>query len=430
MRIPDIPGRRVASRSEEEDWVRSRISGIAGVQREKFPGSQPVSFSQSDLARLESQDFWVCEKSDGVRVLLIVLTGNDGHQSVYLYDRNNGFYDIDGFYFPHHENPQNPMLDTIVDGELVYDVDPRTKQETMRFLAFDCLVVNAQNVMSRTLDKRYGRLKEWFYKPFLRMKRDHPQSAESHPFDIQVKEIRLSYHAEQVFADMPNLQHGSDGLIYTCVNAPYTPGTDQNILKWKPPSENSIDFKLVLRFPPLPNDPATPDFGAKPVFLLKQWKGKDEYEQYDLMRVEDDEWEQMKLSGDQYDDRVVEVHWDPTLNAWRFMRFRDDKPNGNHHSIVDKIIQSIADGVEKDILLERSNAIRNAWKARGGQPQQAAAPAAPQQAPRLAAAASASASLSIAKPHGLIPLELRYGPLATSQWSKVSGPPIVAGMKR
>jgi hypothetical protein len=29
-------------------------------------------------------------------------------------------------------------------------------QETLRLLAFDCLVVDTQNVMSRTLDKRYG----------------------------------------------------------------------------------------------------------------------------------------------------------------------------------------------------------------------------------------------------------------------------------
>lgn len=69
----------------------------------------------------------------------------------------------------------NPLLDTLVDGELVIDVDPVTKkvralplrspdhcfelfspQETVRFLAFDCLVADKQNVMSKSLDKRYG----------------------------------------------------------------------------------------------------------------------------------------------------------------------------------------------------------------------------------------------------------------------------------
>ena len=47
---------------------------------------------------------------------------------------------------------------------------------------------------------------------------------------IKVKEMRLSYHAEEVFAvDIPALQHGNDGLIYTCVGTPYTPGTDKNM---------------------------------------------------------------------------------------------------------------------------------------------------------------------------------------------------------
>ncbi|KAF7294804.1 mRNA-capping enzyme subunit alpha [Mycena indigotica] len=425
-RIPEIPGQRVEPHSEQEIWLRESVASISGVDKNKFPGSQPVSFSQADLARLESQDFWVCEKSDGVRVLLVVLTDpSTGSQLVYLFDRNNDFYHVDGLYFPHHENPQHPMLNTIVDGELVYDVDPRTNQETLRLLAFDCLVVNDQNVMSRPLDKRYGRLKEWFYKPFDKMKRDHSHVVKTHPFDIRVKEIRMSYHAEQVFADMPNLQHGSDGLIYTCVNAPYTPATDTNMLdnlKWKPPSENSVDFKLILRFPPSRDDPSVPDFCAKPVFLLQAWCGGDRYEQYDSMYVDDEEWERrMKASGEQYDDRIVEVHWDPSVNGWRWMRFRNDKQNGNHRSIVEKIIQSIMDGVEQDILflqlVERSNAIRNAWKARQANPQ--AQPPPIQPAPRPTNHHSQ-----------LPPLDLRYGTLATSQWSKVSGPPVVAGMKR
>jgi mRNA guanylyltransferase len=66
-------------------------------------------------------------------------------------------------------------------------------------------------------------------------------------------------------------------------------------MKWKPPSENSIDFKLVLRFPPSPSQPDKPDFHAKPVFLLHVWcgdeRGVPKYEQYDEMYVDDDEWE-------------------------------------------------------------------------------------------------------------------------------------------
>ncbi len=59
----------------------------------------------------------------------------------------------------------------------------------------------------------------------------------------------------------------------------------------------------------------------------------------------------LKRSGEQIDDRIVEVHWDPKLLRWRMMRFRDDKPHGNHKSVVENIIQSIADGVEKEAVI-------------------------------------------------------------------------------
>jgi len=62
-------------------------------------------------------------------------------------------------------------------------------------------------------------------------------------------------------------------------------------LKWKPPSENSIDFKVELRFPPSPEDPSVPDYYAKPTFNLLTWLGQDAYEYFDDMDVEDDEWE-------------------------------------------------------------------------------------------------------------------------------------------
>ena len=47
---------------------------------------------------------------------------------------------------------------------------------------------------------------------------------------FKVKDVRFSYHVENVFnIDIPALHHGNDGLIYTSVSTPYAPGTDQNM---------------------------------------------------------------------------------------------------------------------------------------------------------------------------------------------------------
>jgi len=56
----------------------------------------------------------------------------------------------------------------------------------------------------------------------------------------------------------------------------------------------------------------------------------------------------MKASGDQYDERIVECSWDDELQSWKFMRFRDDKHDGNFIDIGDKIIYSIKDGVVQE----------------------------------------------------------------------------------
>ena len=56
----------------------------------------------------------------------------------------------------------------------------------------------------------------------------------------------------------------------------------------------------------------------------------------------------MKASGEQIDDRVVEVVWAPHLQTWRMLRFRDDKHEGNYRTVVSSILLSIRDGVEED----------------------------------------------------------------------------------
>ena len=140
------------------------------------------------------------------------------------------------------------------------------------------------------------------------------------------------------------------------------------------------------------------------------------------------------------------------------MRFRDDKPNGNHITVVENIIQSIAEGVEKETvrfffswnfilksridfefiffslkkkkkkILERSTAIRTAWKLRLGQSQRLN-PQAPKQ-PQLKGGGPPPTSLP-RQSHPLPPaVEIRYGPFAQPLWSKVAGPTVISGMKR
>ena len=43
-------------------------------------------------------------------------------------DRHNAYRALSGLFFPHHENPMRPLGNTVVDGELVLDVDPQTKK--------------------------------------------------------------------------------------------------------------------------------------------------------------------------------------------------------------------------------------------------------------------------------------------------------------
>lgn len=43
-------------------------------------------------------------------------------------DRHNTYYEVSGFWFPHPDRPRDSLMDTILDGELVIDVEPTSKK--------------------------------------------------------------------------------------------------------------------------------------------------------------------------------------------------------------------------------------------------------------------------------------------------------------
>lgn len=89
-------------------------------------------------------------------------------------DRHNNRRRLEGFYLPHYEGPRLPLKNSLLDGESVLDVDPQHKGrvnlilssdgvlilvisiENPAILVFGCLGIDDQNVVTRTLNKRYG----------------------------------------------------------------------------------------------------------------------------------------------------------------------------------------------------------------------------------------------------------------------------------
>ena len=137
--VPDIPGELLTDRNIA-GHLSTKVAELCGLRNSKFPGAQPVSFTVQSLEMLETMDFWVCEKSDGVRVLVfIVMNGMTNNQEVWLVssgnmcghglmqiDRKQRYFFIENLHFPHWEKEDHPLTDTILDGELVIDVDPKT----------------------------------------------------------------------------------------------------------------------------------------------------------------------------------------------------------------------------------------------------------------------------------------------------------------
>ncbi|KAG7528157.1 hypothetical protein FFLO_06376 [Filobasidium floriforme] len=426
--IPDIPGRLIPT--ETRNQVQSLLVGLVPGFTGRFPGAQPVSMTYSSLTRLEENNFWVCEKTDGVRVLLLIVwNGLSGRQETFLVDRKNDYRQIDHLYFPHHEAPmlrpgfagnqadeRNWCSTTLVDGELVLDKDKVTGQYKLRYYVFDMLVYNKETMMLNNLEKRYGKMQGWLIKPQRQYYKLDDAWRRMAPFEVLAKPMELAYGLDKVLLqEIPKLEHGHDGLIFTRVDSPYVVGEDSNILKWKPPNENSVDFKLTLRFPASAENPNLPDLSEKPIFLLHVFRGGRGQEAYtfcDRMVVSDDEWEAIKASGEQYDERIVECAWNEDLQSWTFMRFRDDKHDGNFIDIVDKIIDSIRDGVVEAQLLDRVPAIREGHRERKAKAAQTARPPPDQNRPTkptIPTAPRPTASLGMPKPTGYPMPTGRYG---------------------
>jgi mRNA guanylyltransferase len=322
---------------------------------------------------------------------LLYCSRDNGKEIHYLIDRKNDYWYVPGLHFPVPGNEADFHTDTLIDGELVIDT-AKNKQIKVKFLVFDCLMLDGNSLMNRTLDKRIAYFKERFFDPYETLYKTYPEEIQYLPFVVEQKQMQLGYGIEMMFRQvLPNLPHGNDGLIFTCRNTEYKHGTDQHILKWKPEFENSIDFRLSLDFPLIQPDAQDiaegitepyPDYDAIPTANLMVFLGDNKPDQwYGEMYLDSKTWDELKALNEPLDDRVVECVMD-AQKRWTFMRWRDDKKEANHITTVESVIESITDRVTERELILAAKGIKDAWKKRmadeearrRGQPPPSAAP--------------------------------------------------------
>jgi mRNA guanylyltransferase len=364
---------------------RREVADLLGRSASNFPGAQPVSFAARHIAELRRQDYYVCEKTDGIRYLMYMT--RDGDKDIhYLIDRKNDYYYVRGLHFPHQDDPTFARFheETILDGELVEDRPPNGPPE-LKYLVFDCLVLDGQRLLDRPLDKRLGYFKEYVLKPYKAMFAKFPQEIAMRPFAVEDKSTQFSYALEMMFKQIiPSVKqlHGNDGLIFTCRNTPYQFGTDEHILKWKPPHDNTVDFLLHIVWHILEPDGEDPDQTTEEDYLsfpdgfelYIHHGGKGEYSYHGSMYVTQIEWEGLKALQKPLQDCVVECYLEPASDGvngdgphpprWRLYRIRDDKTDGNYVTVVQSVMESIEDQVTEEDLLRAAPEIRTEWKNR------------------------------------------------------------------
>ncbi|KAK4502940.1 hypothetical protein PRZ48_006367 [Zasmidium cellare] len=383
---------------EEARFHQDTVADLLKRPHVGFPGAQPVSFARKHLFELEKTDYFVAEKTDGIRCLLYLTTithPTTGEQieAQYFIDRKNDYYYIEHNYLHippinMKAGPNEPKylllnwhVGTILDGELVRDRYPNGKEE-LTFLVFDMLALDNECITHRTFDTRVGKI-GIVLDPLKDFMRDYPEDADAMRFQLRRKDPQLGYAAEMMFKDViPKLTHGNDGLIYTCRSTPYVAGTDPHILKWKPPHENTIDFRLQLGSFPLEEDDegSYEDFDQKPEFALLVYHGdRTKYSKFADLYLTDEEWEAMKSMNEAFDWRIIECWREADTGRWRPKldegkpRFRDDKEHANHISTVDSVLESIEDAVSEQDLIDAAGRIKAAWKERAAQAAQKAA---------------------------------------------------------
>ncbi|XP_027032874.1 mRNA-capping enzyme isoform X1 [Tachysurus fulvidraco] len=308
--------------------VQRKCQEFSEWEKTGFPGAQPVSMDRRNIHLLEQNGYKVSWKADGTRYMMLI----DGRNEVYMIDRDNSVFHIANLEFPYRKDMRTHLSNTLLDGEMI--VDKVNGQPIPRYLIYDIIKITGQPVGQCDFSRRLLCIEKEIIFPRSEKIKMGQIDKTKEPFSVRSKPF-FDLHAARKLLEgsfTSQVSHEVDGLIFQ-PNGKYKPGRCDEILKWKPPSHNSVDFRLKIS-----------KVGGEG--LIPQTVGLLYVGSYDMP------FAQMKVTKDlkQYDNKIIECTF--KNNSWVFMRQRIDKSFPNSYDTAMAVCNSIKFPVTKESLLE------------------------------------------------------------------------------
>ncbi|XP_007903271.1 mRNA-capping enzyme isoform X2 [Callorhinchus milii] len=308
--------------------IQLKCQQCCGWEGSGFPGAQPVSMDKQNIKFIDQKPYKVSWKADGTRYMMLI----DGRNEVYMIDRDNSVFELANLEFPFRKDLRIHLTSTLLDGEMI--IDKVNGQAVPRYLIYDIVKFSGKPVGDCDFNVRLSCIEKEIIQPRHEKMKTGQIDKTREPFSVRNKPF-FDIHAARKLLEgsfAREVSHEVDGLIFQPTGR-YKPGRCDDILKWKPPSHNSVDFRLKIT--------KVGGEGLLPQTFGLLYVGK--YEQpFAQMKVT----KELKL----YDNKIIECKFEN--NSWVFMRQRIDKSFPNSYDTAMAVCSSISHPVTKEFLFE------------------------------------------------------------------------------
>lgn len=128
-------------------------------------------------------------------------------------------------------------------------IDKVDGKEIPRYLVHDIICHNGDKVASFPFfPDRLSMISQYIMKPRIAAIENGLINKSAEPFSVRNKDFWDITQTSKLLGEnfAASLSHESDGLVFQPSNDPYECGRSDQVLKWKPPELNSVDFRMEI----------------------------------------------------------------------------------------------------------------------------------------------------------------------------------------